>query len=386
MRLLDMVLFVLICFGHTAFWVALMSYVYGRPWHRTVLFAWRILTGVWILAVPLFLLLTGNWSMSKQLAGSSAWNPILIYEGLCLFWGAVVLPWQTLRLQFRPTPEAIRQQSSSVFDVAKEYGSKPTGPGRKGLIAQAPWNQLFQVEFTHLELCLHELPTAWRGLRILHLSDLHFHGTPTPEFFERVFDHCRGLGTPDLLLLTGDYVNAEHCYSWITTLLGPLQWKEAAYAVLGNHDWWVDAERVRRELAGLEIHVLGNGWHAREVRGETLVMVGNEGPWFRPAPDLSDCPPSYRIGLSHTPDNLNWARQHQIRLLLAGHNHGGQLRIPGFGSIFVPSRYGRRYDQGTFVAGSTVMHVNRGLSGKSVLRYFCRPQVTWITLETTKSE
>ena len=80
--------------------------------------------------------------------------------------------------------------------------------------------------------------------------------------------------------------------------------------------------------------------------------------------------------VSHTPDNIGWARRNGCRLMLSGHNHGGQIRVPVFGSLFVPSRYSRRYDMGTFHEPPTVLHVNRGLSGKEAIRFRCRPQVT----------
>ena len=67
-------------------------------------------------------------------------------------------------------------------------------------------------------------------------------------------------------------------------------------------------------------------------------------------------------------------------LVLAGHVHGGQIRLPLVGSIFVPSKYSRRYDSGTFHEGPTVMHVNRGLAGEVPLRYNCRPEVTPVVL------
>jgi predicted MPP superfamily phosphohydrolase len=66
--------------------------------------------------------------------------------------------------------------------------------------------------------------------------------------------------------------------------------------------------------------------------------------------------------------------------MLAGHVHGGQIRLPLFGPIFVPSRYSRRYDCGTFDEPPTLLHVSRGLSGQHPLRYNCRPEVTKIIL------
>jgi predicted MPP superfamily phosphohydrolase len=77
---------------------------------------------------------------------------------------------------------------------------------------------------------------------------------------------------------------------------------------------------------------------------------------------------------------MPWARRHQIDLMLAGHNHGGQIRLPLIGSILVPSRFSRRYDCGTFFEPPTLLHVSRGLGGQHPLRYNCRPEVTRITL------
>jgi predicted MPP superfamily phosphohydrolase len=67
--------------------------------------------------------------------------------------------------------------------------------------------------------------------------------------------------------------------------------------------------------------------------------------------------------------------------MLSGHNHGGQIRVPLIGSIFVPSKFSRRYDMGTFFEPPTLLHVNRGLSGKEPLRLRCRPQVTRMVLK-----
>jgi predicted MPP superfamily phosphohydrolase len=68
--------------------------------------------------------------------------------------------------------------------------------------------------------------------------------------------------------------------------------------------------------------------------------------------------------------------------MLCGHVHGGQIRLPVVGSIFVPSLYSRRFDMGVFENGETVMVVNRGLSGKEPLRFCCHPQVVRITLRS----
>src|SRR5262249_44094029 len=102
---------------------------------------------------------------------------------------------------------------------------------------------------------------------------------------------------------------------------------------------------------------------------------------FRPPPDLKGCPDGpFRLCLSHTPDNIGWARRHGVDLMLSGHNHGGQIRLPVFGSVFVPSRYSRRYDCGVFHEPPTPWHVNRGRAPKPPIRYTRPPEARKIVL------
>ena len=81
-----------------------------------------------------------------------------------------------------------------------------------------------------------------------------------------------------------------------------------------------------------------------------------------------------------SPDRLPWARANDVDLVLAGHNHGGQLRIPFIGPLVAPSRYGVRYASGTFHSPPTVMHVSRGISAKAPFRICCRPELAKLTL------
>ena len=82
----------------------------------------------------------------------------------------------------------------------------------------------------------------------------------------------------------------------------------------------------------------------------------------------------------HTPDLIGWGRQQDYDLLLAGHAHGGQIRIPGIGPIICPSVHGVRYASGVFQKGRTMMHVSRGISGLQPIRLRCRPELTQLTL------
>ena len=92
--------------------------------------------------------------------------------------------------------------------------------------------------------------------------------------------------------------------------------------------------------------------------------------------------PPFRLLLAHTPDLFPWAQQLDFDLMLAGHNHGGQIRLPWIGPLISPSRYGTRYASGLFQEGPTVMHVSRGVGGEHLLRWNCPPELALLVLES----
>jgi hypothetical protein len=391
--------FILFCgawVGHMALLVFMLNRWYALALPRLTLSGFRAFVALSILAFPIWMWAAFGFHMS--LAWQSNW-PAAIYLTVCWITGLGLVPGLTLSRWLKKRPRVLLSNHTRTIDVARDLGYKPIGRGKYRHVARLPGNEVFQVDFAERALCVPGLPKEWDGLTILHLSDLHLAGTPDREFYERVMDECRAWN-PDLVALTGDFVDSDHHRRWIVPLLGRLRWEIAAFAVLGNHDYWHDPSLIRRRLRRLNIHVLGNTWKQIEVRGVPLVAIGHEGPWFRPGPDLSNCPPPdspstaggeggvrgvFRICLSHTPDNLGWARANNIRLMLSGHNHGGQIRFPLIGSVFVPSLYGRRYDCGPFEEPPTLLHVTRGLAGKQPLRFNCKPEVAKLVLCTGKS-
>ncbi len=370
-----------VCLGHAGLLIFALNWLHGLALPYGLLRQIRHVGLALIALTPALTWLVYGFDVFGA-GDSNDWRlPATVYAIVCCVVGFAVLPLITLERLLRRPPRVLHEHASRTIDIAAELSELPVGRGKYWPLAHLPFNQVFQVEFSERTLSVPGLPEAWDGLTILHLTDLHFCGTPDRDFYQRVLDHCAAWGTPDLVALTGDIADSDWHHRWIVPVLGRLRWGHAAYAILGNHDSYYAPALVRRRLQRLRIRVLGNAWEQTTLLGEPLVVVGHEGPWFRPQPDLSGCPAdTFRLCLSHTPDNFVWARRHGVGLMLAGHNHGGQVRLPVVGSVFVPSRYGRRYDCGTFHAGSTVLHVSRGLAGLHPLRYFCRPEVTWIVL------
>lgn len=369
------------CLGHLILIVGAHNYVYGLRVSRNCGDVVHACGAIAVLALPAGLLVAWGWPLAglfdlgAMTVGHAA---LLAYLSVCVITALAWFPYVTARRLRRVEP--IEDARAEVVDVARALGRRPLGEGHGRWMARLPRNEIFHVEYRELTLRPPRLPRAWDGLTVLHLSDLHFHGTPDAEYFRVVLERCADW-RPDVVCITGDVVDTATHHAWIKPLLGRLRWNSAALAILGNHDHRYDAEVIRAELRAVGMVVPVNDWHEMEVRGERLVVVGHEGPWQRPGPEMSTCPAGpFRLCLSHTPDHAAWGERHGIDLMLSGHVHGGQVRFPIVGSVLVPSTVGRRYDSGTFRVGKMLLHVSRGVSGDHPVRYNCLPEVTLVTM------
>ncbi len=368
--------------GHGYLFIVALNVFYALPLPRKLLKYTRKADLLIVFAGPvLFAILLDVFDTQRLSWNGSVPTFLSAYVVLCWIVGVAIAPvCEIFYLLRRPAPQLVSETALTV-DVAKELGYAPRGSGRDARLCALPLNQCFQVEFTEKTLLLPRIPPAWDGLTILHLTDLHLCGTPDRVFYHYVMDRCMKAGVPDLVMLTGDIVDSDWHHRWVVPILGKLRWNIGAFAILGNHDGWRDVSLIRRRVRRAGLVMLGNNWQSIDVRGERMIVVGNEAPWFTPMPDLGKCTDGvFRLLLSHTPDQIAWARANKIDLMLAGHVHGGQIRLPLLGSVFVPSRYSRKYDCGTFFADPTIMHVGRGLGGQHPLRFFCKPEVTRIIL------
>jgi predicted MPP superfamily phosphohydrolase len=374
-------LFAAACVGHLALMVTSHNWFYGLRLPRWASDIVHLVHGILVLVLPAVCLVGWGSDLHRLFEPTALHGPaaaLAVYLWLCVLTAVVGLPVDAfIRWRRREPGTALR---SEVVNVSRHLGRRPLGDGHHGFLGRLPGTEIFHIEY--LEKTLHppRLPAALDGLTILHLSDLHFHGTPDRDYYRVILDRCAAW-MPDIVAITGDVADSPIHHRWILPLLGRLRWRIGAFAILGNHDHRYDVPIIRRRLRKLGMEVLANTWVQTSVRGEPMSVIGHEGPWLMPAPDLSNCPIGpFRLCLSHTPDNILWGQQHGVDLMLAGHVHGGQIRFPVFGSMLVPSRFGRRYDCGTFAVGETLLHVSRGVSGEHPVRYNCLPEVTLLTL------
>jgi predicted MPP superfamily phosphohydrolase len=280
---------------------------------------------------------------------------------------------------------AVIENHTTNINLRHETQKPLAAPGVASLLSRLPGNQVFDLRVQEKQLVIPRLSSRHDGVRIAHLSDLHMSGRITKSYFERVVEQVNRT-EPDIVAITGDLVERPECLDWIPDTFGQLRAASGVFYVLGNHDKHVDEHRLHAMLADAGLVYLGRTWRQLTIREVPLILAGNELPWYAPAADLRDCPPRdssgapSRIVLAHSPDQFGWAQKHDVDLILAGHNHGGQVRLPLLGPILAPSRHGVRYAAGAFRAGNTVMHVSRGTACLTPVRYNCPPEIALLVL------
>lgn len=253
----------------------------------------------------------------------------------------------------------------------------------------------FWWEPSSLRVVRHTIPIQhWHsehsGLRVVILSDLHV-GAPHRSLANlKEVVAVANAEKPDLILLLGDFViqgvvggrfvTPESIAVELAALTAP----HGVVAVLGNHDWWYDGERVRRALESQGIRVLENQNVRLMHRGQAFWLCGLADLWTRgdrlmpTLATITDGEPV--LVMMHNPDGFPDIPP-AVSLSLAGHTHGGQVNLPFVGRPIVPSRFKQRYAYGLIEENGKKLFVTGGV-GTSILpvRFRVSPEIVVLTL------
>ncbi len=310
-----------------------------------------------------------------------AWPlPARAYAVATLAVALIGLPATTMARVLRGRFPGVSGRSTEI-DLAAEAGGAGAliGEGKHAWLLRWPGNESLRLRLDRWEVQVPGLPAAFEGLAILHVTDLHFAHCYRRRFFEAVADEAMGM-RPDLIAFTGDLIDHEETVAWIEPVLSRLRAPLGQFAILGNHDVHHDLPRLRGELARAGFVDVDGRWTVVATGGATLAIGGTSAPWG-PALDPSAQPEAdTTLVLSHTPDLFPRLAAWGPDLVLSGHNHGGQLRLPVFGPVLMPSVYSRRFDLGFFRSGRSLMYVGHGVGGEHPLRYGCPPGVAQLVL------
>lgn len=372
--------------GHVAWLLWIDNHVHATAWHHRII---KLIGGVLKGLIFGGLFCAAAW-LTAQLLGRPWFDALppwfRWYLAACTVNTVAGFgPWLAKRLTARDADVQLSDRAERIdlrpaLGLPLDIRHLPTR-----LAAALPGNQYLSIAVQEKRLRIPRLPAELNGLRIVHLSDLHLTGRLGKPFYERIVELANA-AEPDLIALTGDLVESEICWDWIPDVFGRLQAKHGVYFVFGNHDVRINARQTRGLLhrEGV-VELAGPRSVECSIRGVSVFLAGTARPWFKFPSDPAMIPPrgsspQLRILLSHSPDEYAWARRHDFDLMLAGHVHGGQIRIPPVGPILAPSRFGVRYASGTFYEPPTVLHVSRGASSKAPLRFFCPPELTTLIL------
>lgn len=263
-----------------------------------------------------------------------------------------------------------------------------------------------------ITVAIADLPPSLTGTTLVQLSDFHYDGIRLSDDLLEQAINASNQATPDLILLTGDYVTDDPTpIHQLVLRLKNLQSRAGIYAVLGNHDYYYQRSKaeITTALTNIGIKVLNN--QVAYPLGKKLALVGLADKWskqFLPASVMDQLDPHIpRIVLSHNPDTAQQLQSWRVDLQLSGHTHGGQIWIPGLGPALqymrnlqpllrhIPYPLRRilpfnpkcikvvrnwKWAQGLHQVGTNQLYINRGLGTYLPGRLFCPPEVTIIRL------
>lgn len=223
---------------------------------------------------------------------------------------------------------------------------------------------------THATVRLQKLAPGTR-LRIVHISDVH---SERRARLEARLPELISAEHPDLIVFTGDAVNESEGLPVFRKMMGGLTHVAPVFAVRGNWD-------NSGIYAGTGVRELRGDTAELSVRGQKVAVAGEGFYGFGLRKELSALPPDVvSLALIHTPDAVFDAPH--ASLVLAGHTHGGQVRMPWYGALVTLSKYGKRLESGLYRVDDSWLYVNRGIGMEkgAPVRFLCRPEVTVLDL------
>lgn len=241
------------------------------------------------------------------------------------------------------------------------------------------------IKVTAPAIPIPNLPPAWDGVRIAQLTDIHVGRLIGLDYVREVVDKTNA-AAPDMIVLTGDYVSRTDAIDDdLADVLSALQAPHGKFAVLGNHDHWTDPAAMRSVLKQADVADLTNRHTILERGCAGLCLAGVDDLW-EGRQDLAGALAGVdesvpRILLCHNPD---YAEQMpavpRVDLMLCGHSHGGQFKIPFGPRPRLPIRYAQ-YAAGLASGPRCPVYTSVGLGMVGIpIRFNCRPELTIITL------
>ena len=243
------------------------------------------------------------------------------------------------------------------------------------------------------------LPVGFDGLKVVHFSDIHYNRAISLSKIKKIVDEIN-LINPDIVVFTGDLIDkdselTEKDYNNLTNLFLKINAKYGKYAVIGNHDFIKDKDKVIDVFNGSNFKYLDNDHEIIYDKDIHTIFIGGLSTISYEQEDLNKTLSylkehddiDYKIVLVHEPDiSKQIANDYDIDLILAGQSHNGQIRIPFIGAIYTPPHAKKYYDN-YYQIDDTDLYISSGIGVSTINGRLCnRPSINFYRINKEISE
>ena len=244
-----------------------------------------------------------------------------------------------------------------------------------------------------------DIPDGFDGIKIVHFSDLHYNRAITLSKVKSIVEEIN-LINPDIVVFTGDIIDkdtnlSDKDYNQLTNLFLKIKAKYGKYAVMGNHDYDKDKDKVISIYNESKFKFLDNDYEIIYNKDNEKIFIGGLNTvsynqdnldktmeYFKDNDDID-----YKIILVHEPDiSDKIVTSYDVNLILAGHSHNGQVRLPFIGAIYKPP-YAKKYYDNYYNINGTDLYISSGI-GVSTLNYrlWNRPSINFYRINKEVSD
>lgn len=240
-----------------------------------------------------------------------------------------------------------------------------------------------------------DIPDTYNGLKMIHFSDLHYNNSSSKKLVKIVNEI--NLINPDIVVFTGDLINDEKKLTKkeeenLIKQLQNISTKYGKYAILGNHDYEYSDEKIKNILISSNFTILKNTYDIIYNEEGDKIYLGGIDDIIIGNPNLNDTlkyfetnENIYSIFLVHEPDyTTSILNKKDINLILAGHSHNGQVRLPWFGAIYTPNG-AKKYYKNHYTINNTDLYISSGIGTSDInIRLFNRPSINFYRINKKK--